>query len=260
MPTELPKRPWLKLGSDLFEYKGAMYLLIVDYFSRFVEILKLSTTTSISIIVALKTIFSRHGIPNTLVTDNGPQYSSAEFRFFSESYDFKHITSSPYYPRGNGESDRAVRTVKNFLKDSNDPHLALLTYRATPLPWCGLSPAELLMGRNIRTTVPEQAENFTLKWPDLQKFRKDDSQYKKKQKRHYDKRHRAHDLPEFSDDAPVFIRTGESSNTVPGRIATSAGPRTYNVETPTGLSRRNRSQLHYRPAYENPQSSVCEVQ
>ena len=103
MPTELPKRPWLKLGSDLFEYKGATYILIVDYFSRFVEILKLSTTTSTSIIVALKTIFCRHGFPETLVTDNGPQYSSAEFHFFSESYDFKHITSSPYYPRGNGE-------------------------------------------------------------------------------------------------------------------------------------------------------------
>jgi len=74
IPTELPSRPWQKLGSDLFEYKGATYILVVDYFSRYVEILKLSSTTLTSIIVALKTVFSRHGIPETLVTDNGPQY------------------------------------------------------------------------------------------------------------------------------------------------------------------------------------------
>jgi len=256
IPTELPNHPWQKLGSDLFEYKGAVYILVVDYFSRYVEILKLSTTTSASIIVALKTIFSRHGIPETLVTDNGPQYSSEEFRCFSVSYDFKHLTSSPYYPRGNGESERAVRTVKNFLKDCNDPHIALLTYRATPLSWCGISPAELLMGRKLRTSVPESEENFTPQWPDLQKFRTDDKQYKKNQKRNYDRRHRTHDLPEFPDDTPVFIRNGGSSNVVPGRIVTSTGPRSYTVETPTGLSRRNRSQLNYRPVDKVPQSVV----
>ena len=254
IPTELPRRPWQKLGSDLFEYKGATYILVVDYFSCYVEILKLSSTTSTSIIVALKTIFSRHGIPETLVTDNGPQYSSEEFCCFSVSYDFRHVSSSPYYPRGNGESERAVRTVKNFLKDSKDPHIALLTYRATPLPWCGISPAELLMGRKLRTNVPESEMNFMPQWPDLQKFRNNDEQYKKKQKRHYDRRHKAHDLPEFSDDTPVFIRNGGSSNVVPGRIVNVAGPRSYNVETPTGLSRRNRSHLNYRPVDDVPQS------
>ena len=109
---------------------------------------------------------------NSRDTSNyGPQYSSEEFCCFSVSYDFTHATSSPYYPRGNGESERAVRTVKNFLKDSNDPHIALLTYRATSLPWCGISPAELLMGRKLRTNVPESEVNFTPQWPNLQKFR-----------------------------------------------------------------------------------------
>ena len=68
------------------------------------------------------------------------------------------------------------------------------------------------------------------------KFRKDDSQFEKKQKRHYDKRHRAHNLPEFSDDTPVFICIGGSSSTVAGRIVISAGLRSYNVETATGHS------------------------
>ena len=146
------------------------YILVVDYFSRYVEILKLSTTTSASIIVALKTIFSRHGIPETLVTDHGPQYSSEEFCCFSVSYDFTHATSSPYYPRGNGESERAVKTVKNFLKDSNDPHIAVLTYRATPLPWCGISPAELLMGRKPRTSERSELYTSVVWFTEIQKW------------------------------------------------------------------------------------------
>jgi len=114
IPTELPSRPWQKLGSDLFEYKGATYILVVDYFSRYVEILKLSSTTSASIIVALKTVFSRHGIPETIVTDNGPQHSSEEFRCFSVSYDFRHVTSSPYYPRGMESQNVQLELLRTF--------------------------------------------------------------------------------------------------------------------------------------------------
>ena len=61
------------MASDLFELKGIPYIIVVDYFSRYIEIMKLNTTISASIITALKAIFSRHGIPDVLVTDNGPQ-------------------------------------------------------------------------------------------------------------------------------------------------------------------------------------------
>ena len=113
------------------------------------------TSTISSIIVALKSIFARHGIPDTVVTNNGPQYSSNEFQSFAESYSFSNVTSSPYYPRGNGEAERAIRTLKNLLKNVKDPYLALMSYRATLLPWCNLFPAQLLMGRRIRTVVRE---------------------------------------------------------------------------------------------------------
>ena len=73
---------------------GATYLLVIDYFSRFVEVVKLKTTTSASIIEVLKPIFARFGIPETLMSDNGPQYSSQEFANFAKTYDFCHITSS----------------------------------------------------------------------------------------------------------------------------------------------------------------------
>ena len=154
IPTKLPRRPWEKLASDLFELKGTPYIIVVDYFSRYIEIMKLTTTTSASIISALKAIFSRHGIPDILITDNGPQYAAQEFSQFAESYNFTHQTSSPYHPQGNGEAERAVRTVKSLLKDRSDPHLALLSYRTTPLPFCNYSPAQLLMGRCLRSSIP----------------------------------------------------------------------------------------------------------
>ena len=197
MPTKLPQRPWEKLASDLFEFKGKTYIIVVDYFSRYIEILKLSTTSSASIITALKTIFSRQGIPDVLVTDNGPQYASQEFRKFSTSYNFNHQTSSPFHPQGNGEAERAVRTVKSLLKDCKDPHLVLLSYRTTPLPFCHYSPAQLLMGRRLCSAIPILPEALVPNWPDLKQFREIDDKYKQKLKKQFDRRHRVCELPVF---------------------------------------------------------------
>ena len=147
IPTDLPKFPWQVVGTDLFEYQKTNYVVVVDYFSRYPEIVKLTTTTSASVISALKSVFARHGVPEIVKSDNGPQYSSSEFQSFASSYDFRHITSSPKFPQSNGEAERCVQTVKNLLKKSEDPYEALLSYRATPLSWCDLSPAELCMGR-----------------------------------------------------------------------------------------------------------------
>ena len=96
------------------------------------EVQTLSSTTSVSIVVALKAIFSRHRIPTTFVSDNGPQFDSQEMKTFASEYGFKHITSSPYYPKSNGQAERTVKTIKNLLEHSPDPYLALLSYRATP--------------------------------------------------------------------------------------------------------------------------------
>ena len=97
IPTQLPDYPWQKVGTDLFHFKGANYLLVVDYFSRYPEIVKPTNTTSQNIIDALKNIFSRYGIPEIVMSDNGPQYSSQEFADFAKNYDFHHKTSSPHF-------------------------------------------------------------------------------------------------------------------------------------------------------------------
>ena len=85
----LPDYPWQKVGSDLFHFNRATYLLVVDYYSCYPEIMKLSSTTSVSIIKALCSIFSRLGIPEVLISDNGLQYASSEMKDFTKSYGFK---------------------------------------------------------------------------------------------------------------------------------------------------------------------------
>ena len=88
MPTPLPERPWQMIGSDLFTLKNTNYLLVVDYYSRYVEVITLrGSTSSKSVIAALKTMFARHGIPDELRSDNGPQFHSDEFaQFASDSF------------------------------------------------------------------------------------------------------------------------------------------------------------------------------
>ena len=99
LPTSLPDYPWQVVGTDLFEFKCVHYLLVVDYFSRYPEVVQLRSTTSGAVISHLKGVFARHGIPEVVRSDNGPQYASKEFSEFAQSYGFQHITSSPKYPQ-----------------------------------------------------------------------------------------------------------------------------------------------------------------
>jgi transposase InsO family protein len=193
------------VGTDLFELNKNNYLLVVDYFSRYPEVVKVTSTTSASIIAVLKSIFARHGIPEIVRSDNGPQYSSAEFMSFASSYGFQHITSSPKFPQSNGQAERCVQTVKNLLKKSDDPNVALLSYRSTPLSWCDLSPAELCMGRRLRTSLPLTDKMIARQWPFLEKFREQDRAMKEKQKENFDSRHRAKDLPTLPNDTDIWI-------------------------------------------------------
>ena len=118
-------------------------MLIVDYYSRFIEVARLNHATSEEAILHTKGIFARHGIPEVVMSDNGPQYSSEAYAALARQFQFEHVTSSPHYPQSNGEAERAVQTVKNLLKKDGDPYLALLAYPSTPLK-CGFSPSELL--------------------------------------------------------------------------------------------------------------------
>ena len=135
--------------------------------------------------------------------------------------------------------------MKTLLSCNQDPYLALLNYRATPLPWCGQSPAELLMGRKIRTRLPQTKNVMIPNWPYLKDFRRKNEVVKSKQKRSYDRRHRFCLLPEIPEDTPVWITSRDRQ--IPGRVDHQAEtPRSYVVDTPSGQVQRNRRHLTAR--------------
>lgn len=215
----------------------------MNYFSRYPEVHELKSTTSGSVIIHLKSTFSRHGIPEVVRSDNGPQFSSLEFARFSNSFEFQHLISSPKFPQSNGQVERMVKTVKEMLRKSKDPYVALLSYRATPLPWCKLSPAELCMGRKVRTTVPQTNHHLIPKWPYLDKFREENRKFKQSQKRNFDKRHRVRNLSPIPDDTEVWVTS--ENQPIRGRVVEQAN--SYVVETPAGQVHRNRSHLTVVP-------------
>ena len=151
MSTELPERPWWRLAVDLFEKDGHRYMVVVDYFSRFITVHELKeTTNSEAVVRILQNLFCLLGIPNSIVSDNGPQFVSDTFREFTRVWDIKHVTSSPKYPQSNGEAERAVQTVKGLMRKNVGLSAALCSYRDPPLS-NGYSSAQLLFGRGMNS-------------------------------------------------------------------------------------------------------------
>ena len=145
LPSSLPSLPWQRLAADFFVYtcKSHTYLLVVDYNSLFVELALMTSITCSQMIRRLCSIFSRHGYPDELVTDNETQFSFNEFAAYTSSHGIKHTASSPLFPQSNGMAEQSVQTVKHLVTTSTDPYSALLAYRTTPLE-NGYSPAQLL--------------------------------------------------------------------------------------------------------------------
>ena len=138
----VPQKPWHTLVSNIFFWNNANYLLVVDSYSKFPVVKKLTSIQSSAVIAHLKSVFEEHGISSKLATVNGSQYASAAFQEFSRNYGFTHVTSSHLYPQSNSLSSRVVQTVKDLLhkckESGQDTHLAMLCLRSIPLlrPYC----------------------------------------------------------------------------------------------------------------------------
>ncbi|XP_053389029.1 uncharacterized protein K02A2.6-like [Mercenaria mercenaria] len=237
--TPFPDRCWSKLGSDLFHWRGCTYLLVIDYYSRYIEIAKLSSLSSATVVAHLKSILSRHGLCDTIVTDGGPQYASDTFNKFCADYGIEHITSSPRYPMGNSEAERAVQTVKRLLNACDDPYLALLTYRATPLQ-NGLSPSQLLFGRQIKTTLPQAPQKLDPKPVNSREIQQKEKNYRNYSKENYDRSRRAQYLPPLKQGDGVFVKDMNIEGKI---IKEDSRPRSFVVETPKSIISRNRRHL-----------------
>ena len=155
---DVPNRPWEKVGSDLFTIENRNYLVTVDYYSNFFEVDFLSETTSEAVINKLKHHFARHGIPDIVISDNGPQFNSERFKNFSNNWSFKHEPISPGNSKANGAAEAAVKIAKRLMKKcknaGEDPYIALLNLRNTPTEGLDTSPTQRLMSRRTKTILP----------------------------------------------------------------------------------------------------------
>ena len=159
-PWEWPSEPWSRLHIDFAgPFMGHMYLILVDSHSKWLDAQVMQSITTAKTIEKLRSIFATHGLPKTIVSDNGPSFTSEDFKTFLRSNGVRHITSALYHPSTNGLAERAVQTVKRGLKQmvgaSVEEKLSkfLHKYRITPHSTTGISPSELLMGRRLRSRL-----------------------------------------------------------------------------------------------------------
>ncbi|KAI8517626.1 hypothetical protein Bbelb_036430 [Branchiostoma belcheri] len=247
-PTETPSRPWKKVGADLFYLNQKWFLLVVDYYSKFPIVKTLKSLKASTVTQAFKGIFAEQGIPDEVICDNGAQFTSQEFRQAAEEYGFRITTSSPYYPKGHGFIERQVQTVKKTLTKSletgEDPNLALLTLRTTPLRTDTKSPAELLNGRRYKTRLPTKIHPPADQEEVMGKL----TAAQEKSKKQYDRQ--AQRLPELVRGQTVHIQEPIKKTWTPGQIVGKADtPKSYVVETESGKQMR-RNRVHIRPTPE----------
>ena len=242
LPSSFPSRPWSRVAADLFYLKGKTYLAVTDYYSRWPEIRILEDQSSATLINKLKSIIATHGIPDVVVSDNGPQFASAQFQKFTSNYGFTHVTSSPRYPQSNGMIERAIQTLKNLLKKADDPYIALLNYRATPLQ-NQYSPSELLMGRKLQTKLPITDQKLDPMAPNTRLLREREEKYRGNMCRQYNSHHLVRkEQPQLSPGDYIYIKDmGRNARVVQPHHS----PRSYIVQPDNSNSalRRNRKSL-----------------
>ena len=116
--TPTPSCPWQMCTTDIFMLEGIDHLVVGDFYSKmiFVRCIPPSQSNANKVVSLLKKMFSEHGIPKVLHSDNGPQYASAQFTDFCMSWGITHETSSPHYPQSNGFTEACVKSIKHALQ------------------------------------------------------------------------------------------------------------------------------------------------
>ena len=226
---EWPSQPWSRILIDYAgPLQGKMFLVVVDAYSKWIEVSIVNSATSISAIQKQRAMFATHGLPKVVVSDNGSVFTSSEFQQFMTNNGIQHIRTAPYHPASNGLAERAVQTVKEGLRKLSGGCLEtnlsrfLFQYRLTPHTTTGQSPAQLLLGRRPRSHLDLLHPDLTSRVEHKQKL----------QKQRYDQ-HTT--VRQFVPDDAVYVRNfGEGDTWLAGTIVNAPGPRSYNVKLSDG--------------------------
>ena len=244
-PWEWPSQPWSRIHLDFAgPFLGHMFLVIVDAHSKWLDVHQMQSITSSKTIEKLRIVFATHGLPQKVVTDNGPSFTSEEFRTFMSLNGIVHVTTSPYHPSSNGLAERAVQTFKQGLKRTPGSTIQerlskfLFTYRITPHTTTGVPPAMLLMGRLLRcrwdSLFPNPAEKV-------------ESQQSKQAQQHDSTK----PLRTFQVGDRVYVKDFSTTpvSWIPGKVVKITGPLSYHVELISGrVVRRHVDAVRHREA------------
>ncbi len=245
-PWEWPNRPWSRLHLDFAgPFMGRMFLVMVDAHTKWLEAHILKNITASVTVDTLRQVFSVHGLPDVVVTDNGPTFTGEMFQEFVKRNGIGHIRTAPFHPASNGLAERAVQTLKEGLKKMSGASVEtnisrfLFQYRSTPQTTTGLAPAEMLLGRKLKS-------HLDLLHPDVEeKVRVQQG----KQKAWHDRHARAQS---FQEGETVFVRNfARGQRWLPGAIMRKSGPRSCVVRLSDGREvRRHQDHLRSHPATE----------
>lgn len=240
----VPDRPWQIVAADLFYYRNTDYVIVVDYYSLWIEFMQLESKTAGDVILKLKSIFARLGVPETLISDNNP-FTSFEFKDFARDWDFQSTTTSPLHSQSNGLAEKSVGIVESMLKktlDSNqDVYTALMQHRNTPLKDINLSPAQLMFSRRLRTKIPICDKLLKTEVPQVD-VKTTLQEKQRKQRKLYNRN--AKDLPPLEVGDKVNVQRGLEWE--PAIVVEKhPSPRSYIVQNSSGSElRRNRKWLN----------------
>ena len=245
-PTNAPVHPWIpssqtgeRVHIDYADPVGGMLLIVVDSYSKWPEVVIQNSTISEATVNARRTIFSREEVPHTLVSDNGPQFKSLEFKDFLSWLGVLHNPTSPYHPSSNGQAARFVQTVKHTLKamawsrESLQVRLDkfLLAYRNVPDAFTGELPAVCFMDRQLRIRLDSVKPNNQRENKQLDKQMERSSQ----------------NMRSFMEGDMVWVRDYLGKDKwVPETINKKCGPLTYQVTVSKGLWKRHIDQMSSR--------------
>ena len=266
MQPDLPTRPWEKLGSDIFQFNGANYLIIVDYYSRFPVIRPLNDTSASTISSHLTSLFAEYGLPSALTADFGSQFISELFKKKCEESNITLTFSSPYHHQANGVAERCVGTTKSLWKKAAEnnqcPETALWMYRITPLDDHLPSPYELLFGRKPRSPLPSSNLALQSRHPANDAHQEANLQKQTKHAEFYNKR-ASRDKRVLNSSESVYVWNSRKHIWEQGRIFNRHNPdrepRTYIVEMNGKLYQRTREHIRPKSTSEEPEwkTSQC---
>jgi transposase InsO family protein len=240
---DVPNRAWKTVSSDIFMLNGQDYVIMVDHYSDFFEYELLRKATTEGVVKFMKRNFARYGVPDKVISDNGPQYASYEFRNFAKDWEFEHITSSPLYPKANGKAESAVKVCKMMMKKARDGKAdffkSLMDWRNTATAETELSPAQRCLGRRTRTLIPTKEVLLEPSVPTGVKERKELARVKAAVT--YNRG--ARDLQELAEGDIVRVKLPGDKKLTKGIIREKVGERSYIIRARGGEYRRNRKDL-----------------